>query len=235
VASKQLSLPNIGDITLYKRKGSSTIRLSINPKGQVRVTMPYWTSYEAGLKFARSQEAWIIQHTNSRSPDLAQGQSIGKSHRIVFEASPVAEKTTSRISDTIIRITHPANRTISDSEVQLSAEKASIRALRNEAEELLPGRLEQLARFHGFSYRSIQIKQLTGRWGSCDSHKNIVLNLFLMELPWTLIDYVLLHELTHTEILRHGTDFWAAMRRVLPDAQVSRKAMKLRRPVVGSI
>ena len=74
----------------------------------------------------------------------------------------------------------------------------------------------------------------SGRWGSCDSKRNIVLNLYLMELPWELIDYVLFHELTHTEVLRHGPDFWSAMKRVLPDVQRRRKAIKSYRPVVGA-
>lgn len=233
MASKQIVLEGVGEISLYKRKGASTIRLTINPRGQVKVTMPYWLPYESGAQFARSRQDWILQHTQNRGSNLAHGQTIGKSHRLLFEASPAIGKVSGRVDDNIVRVTHPAACAVSDVSVQLAAEKASIRALRNQAEELLPGRLRDLAEAHGFQYRSVQVKQLTGRWGSCDAHTNIVLNLFLMELPWTLIDYVLLHELTHTNILRHGPDFWAAMRRVLPDVQVRRKAMKLRRPAIG--
>jgi hypothetical protein len=234
VASKQISLQGIGDVTLYKRKGTGSIRLSINAKGQVRVTMPYWVPYEAGVQFARSRQEWIAEHTQNRADNLSHGQTIGKSHRLYFEASPVAAKVSSRVSESIVRVTHPVACAVSDTAVQTVAQQASIRALRQQAEELLPGRLQQLAEIHGFEYRSVQVKQLTGRWGSCDSQRNIVLNLFLMKLPWTLIDYVLLHELTHTNILRHGPDFWSAMRRVLPDVQVRRKAIKQHRPTVSA-
>lgn len=197
--------------------------------------MPYWVPYEAGLQFARSRQAWISQHLQTQQPGhLQHGQTIGKSHRLFFEASPVTAKVTSRVSDSVVRITHPVACTVQDNTVQTVAEKASIRALRQQAESTLPGRLRQLAQQHGFDYRSVQVKQLTGRWGSCDAQKNIILNLFLMELPWTLVDYVLLHELTHTNILRHGPDFWVAMRQVLPDVQVRRKAIKAYRPVVGA-
>jgi predicted metal-dependent hydrolase len=234
VASKQIDLPEIGNITLYKRKSTSSIRLSVDARGQVKVTMPYWVPYEAGIRFARSRQSWIAEHQEVRSASLTHGQSIGKSHRLLFEASPVASKISSRVNDGIIRITHPAAYAVADSQVQAAAEKASIKALRTQAEDLLPGRLRQLADEHGFQYRSVQVKQLTGRWGSCDSHQNIVFNLYLMQLPWTLIDYVILHELTHTNILRHGPDFWSAMKRVLPDVQVRRKAMKQYRPAVGA-
>lgn len=196
--------------------------------------MPYWAPYDTAIRFARSRADWIRQHTEIRGNDLSHGQTIGKAHRLLFEASPVSTKVSSRISDTTVRITHPVSCAVADSAVQTVAQKASIRALRNQAESLLPPRLQQLADQFGFDYRSVQVKQMTGRWGSCDSDKNITFNLFLMELPWTLIDYVILHELTHTEILRHGPDFWQAMRRVLPDVQVRRKAIKRYRPAVGT-
>lgn len=233
MATKQIDVPEIGTITLSKRKSTRSIRLRIDAKGQVSVTLPYWLPYEAGVRFAKSKQDWISEHQPDSGIGLSHGQVIGKSHRLYFEASPVVQKVTSRVDNDIIRITHPVACTITDSVVQVAAEKASIRALRTQAEQLLPDRLRQLAELHGFNYRSVQIKQMTGRWGSCDSERNIVLNLYLMQVPWTLVDYVLLHELTHTNILRHGSDFWSAMKQVLPDAQVRRKAMKAYRPVVA--
>ncbi|HET8992036.1 MAG TPA: M48 family metallopeptidase, partial [Candidatus Saccharimonadales bacterium] len=62
--------------------------------------------------------------------------------------------------------------------------------------------------------------------GSCDQSKNITLNLYLMQLPWHLIDYVLLHELTHTVVFKHGPDFWAEMDKYLPDSKSLRSEMK---------
>ncbi len=234
MASKQLTLPEIGEITLYKRKGVRSMRLSIDARGHVRVTIPFWIPYAAGITFAESRQAWIAEHRQQSSASLIHGQAIGKSHRLLFEASPVATKVTSRVTDNIVRVTHPVACRVADSSVQSVAEKASIRALRSQSEQLLPDRLRQLAAQHGFTYRSVQVKQLTGRWGSCDSNQNIVFNLYLMQLPWDLIDYVVLHELTHTNILRHGPDFWAAMQWVLPDVQARRKAMKQYRPIVGT-
>jgi predicted metal-dependent hydrolase len=233
VATKQVIIPEIGTITLSKRKSTRSIRLKIDARGQVSVTMPFWLPYEAGVQFARSRQEWISQHQQDSGQPLAHGQIIGMSHRLVFEASPVAQKITSRVDSTVVRVTHPSFQSYNDQAVQAVAEKASIRALRSQAEALLPDRLRLLASNHGFDYRSVQVKQLTGRWGSCDSKQNIVLNLYLMQLPWTLIDYVLLHELTHTIILRHGPDFWSAMRHILPDTQVRRKAIKAYRPIVG--
>ncbi len=231
---KKVEIAGVGNITLFKRRGVHSIRLSVNARGDVKVTIPFWLPYAAGLEFARSRKDWIAGHVAKRSSDLASGQPIGKQHRLLFEASPTIVKATSQVNDTIVRVTYPSAGLASDTAVQEAAQKASIRALRDEAESLLPERLAALAAAQGFSYNSLQIKRLTGRWGSCDARQNIVLNLFLMQLSWDLIDYVLLHELTHTNVLRHGPDFWQAMERVLPEAQIRRKAIRHHHPVVGA-
>lgn len=233
MASKQVDIPEIGTVTLYKRKAVRTIRLSVTAQGQIRVTMPYWVPYEAGLRFARSRSDWIQQQLEAHSTLLLNGQIIGKMHHLSFTvAPPEALKITSRVTHAEVRVSYPKAYQTSDPAVQAAAAKASIRALRSQAELLLPSRLKGLAMMHEFEFNSVQVKQLRGRWGSCDAQQNIVLNLFLMQLPWELIDYVLLHELTHTRILRHGPDFWAAMQQVLPDVQVRRKAMRSYRPAV---
>jgi hypothetical protein len=221
-------------ITVYKRKASRNLRLSVGSSGQIRVSIPAWAPYSTGLDFARARQAWIRdQHKPVRL--LSDGQAVGKAHHLRFVAKPAASKATSRVYDTAIIINYPADRGLDDPEVQRVAREAAVRALRAQAEQLLPQRLASLAATHGFSYSSVQVKRLKSRWGSCDHHSNIVLNLFLMQLPWELIDYVLLHELTHTNVLRHGPDFWQAMETVLPNVKTVKKTMRDYQPVLNAI
>jgi len=52
------------------------------------------------------------------------------------------------------------------------------------------------------------------RWGSCTiSDRTIRLSKRLQGTPSWVIDYVLLHELTHLLVPGHGPDFWARVRR----------------------
>lgn len=235
MASKQVDVPEIGVVSLFKRKGTSSIKLSITARGGVRVTMPHWVPYEAGLRFVRSRRDWILQHSQDHSQPLIHGQPVGKSHRLIFEKTPTAQKVATRVTASAIYVTYPAHQLSSDAAVQSSAEKASIRALRAQAEASLPDRTKQLAQYFDFQYRSVSVKQLSGRWGSCDSHGNVIFNLFLMQLPWDLIDYVILHELTHTKIMKHGPLFWEAMATVLPDVKQLRTRMRRYRPSVTGL
>ena len=232
MATKQIELPDIGAVTLYKRRGNRSLRLSIGSAGEVRVSMPYWLPYAAGERFARAKAGWIARNRQPQPAALRHGQIIGKAHRLVFVPTAQGNKVSARRKDTHIEISHPAAMAPSAPAVQRAAHAAAIRALRYEAERLLPMRLRQLATPRNFTYQSVSIKQLKSRWGSCNAHKEITLNLFLMQLPWHLIDYVLLHELAHTRVMRHGPPFWAELERHAPGAKQLRKEIGSYHPVL---
>jgi predicted metal-dependent hydrolase len=231
MAFKEFTLDERTTVTVYKRKASKSLRLSIASNGTVRVSIPLWAPYSAGLAFARSRHEWILAQRQPASL-LKDGQAIGKAHHLIFKADTVLKKPIGRLKALEAVVSYPATLDINDPLVQKAARSVCIRALRSQAEALLPQRLAALASRHGFNYKSVSVKQLKSRWGSCDSHTNIVLNLFLMQVPWSGIDYVLLHELTHTRILQHGPKFWTAMEDVLPNAKQDRKILRDYQPTI---
>lgn len=234
MSNKNFILDGDLSVTVYKRKASRSLRLSVAPSGEIRVSIPVWAPYRAGVNFAYSRQAWI----RSQQPVLQllqDGQAIGKAHHLQFIAVPDIHAPTSRVGVISVIVRHPPELETSDPVVQRVAQQASIRALRAQAEQLLPKRLASLAVAHGFSYTGVSVKRLKGRWGSCDHRQQIVLNLFLMQLPWDLIDYVLLHELTHTVILRHGPDFWQDLSKVLPDYARRKKTIREYHPVPAGV
>jgi hypothetical protein len=231
---KKVEIPQVGTITLYKHRSARSIRLSVTSAGDVRVSLPHWLPFDAGARFAASQQAWILSQLQQQTaPMLQNGQAVGKSHHLQFTASAHNTRPTTRVDGTIVRVNYPTTMHVYDPSVQKAAEAACIRALRSQAENLLPQRLRLLARERGLPFTSVSVKRLTGRWGSCTANKDIVLNLYLMQLPWHLIDYVLLHELTHTKVLHHGADFWGEFERHLPTAKKLRREIRNYRPVVS--
>lgn len=235
MATKQVLIPDIGPVTLYKRRSNRSLRLSIGSTGEIRVSLPYWLPYRAGEQFARSKATWIREHRGAPEQGLRHGIAIGKAHRLYLVPDEATATITSRVAANQVQVRFPAHLTFDHPIVQDTAQKASIRALRKEAEVLLPQRLEALASQTGFRYSSVGVKQLKSRWGSCNTKQEIVLNLFLMQLPWHLIDYVLVHELTHTKIMQHGAPFWREMERHLPNARALRKQMAQYQPKLSPI
>jgi predicted metal-dependent hydrolase len=217
-----------------KRAGSRTIRLSVTPT-TICVSMPRWTPFSAGTAFALSHSSWIQTELAKRSRShIENGQKVGKLHYMRFEHVLNGQPLTSRVTATEIIVRIGAGESTASSTVQERAVQAAIRALKREAERLLKPRLQGLADTHGLSFTGFSIKQLKRRWGSCDSHQAITLNLFLMELPWEFIDYVLLHELSHTREMNHGPAFWRLLTSLEPRAHTLSKQLRSHQPVIGT-
>lgn len=230
MAQKIIQIPEVGEVVLQKRKGSRSIRLSIGHDGVIKVSMPTWSPYHLAETFVRSKTAWISQHKVAKQRHVfAEQERVGKAHRLHF-VHETRTKPTSRVTSTEIIIRLPAKMTAASKEAQDVVQKAAIRALKQESKQLLPSRLDQLAKQHGFTYRSVAIKQLKSRWGSCSSQKDIALNCFLMQLPWDLIDYVIMHELMHTQIMAHGPKFWNELGRHVSNLASKRKTMRQYQP-----
>jgi predicted metal-dependent hydrolase len=233
MAFKQFVLDEHTTVTIYKRKASRNLRLTITSDGMIRVSIPAWAPYRAGLEFAKSRRGWI-DNQRRRPQLLIDGQALGKAHHLRLTPSLTAVRAFSRLKQSDVVVTYPHNLAPTHPAVQNVASAAAIRALRRQAEQLLPQRLARLAEIHGFKYHSVSIKQLKSRWGSCDHQTNIILNLYLMQLPWELIDYVILHELAHTKVLRHGPAFWQVLETVLSDAKQRRTRLRRYQPVLDS-
>lgn len=230
MAGKQYQLTDDLTVTVYKRRNNRSIRLTLAANGLVRVSIPAWAPYRSGYEFAKARMQWILEQKPAVGT-LKHDQQIGRAHRLVFKPGNT-QTSTAKINQTEIIVRHPINHHPGSSAVQAAASRGAIKALRLQSEQLLPQRLKNLAEANGYQFRTVKVKQLSGRWGSCDVNQNIVLNLFLMQLPWELIDYVLVHELAHTKVLRHGKDFWDEVAQVLPNYKVLRSQLKSHQPIL---
>lgn len=229
---KTIRIDKIGAITIRKSKRAKRIILKIDGAGKPYVTIPAFTPYIVGEQFARSHQEWLSDNMPVvTATDISEGQHIGRSHTVTFQAT---DKTTpySRISNEVIRVYIPDHLKPGDSSVQTEAQKASTRALRKQAEAILPKRLHALASEYGYTYSEVRIKAVKTRWGSCSSGRIINLSIWLMQLPDDLIDYVICHELTHLNHMHHKTEFWSELAQMVPDYKLKRQALKAFRPAL---
>ena len=234
MTQRQVNIDGIGEVTLDKRRGTRSLRLSINAAGRVRVGLPYWSPYKTAINFAKSRKDWINeQQVLNRHSKLRNGQKVGKDHTLYFSHDPHSPVVRTRIDKIGIYVTSPYDE--QDEGVQAKARAASERALYNEAKVILPQRLKSLGALHSYSYKELKIRKLTTRWGSCSSHNVITLSYYLMQLPWELIDYVMLHELMHTKYLNHSPEFWQALEELVPSAKALQKTIRSYKPRVEPI
>lgn len=92
-----------------------------------------------------------------------------------------------------------------------------IRALAEQALQMIPGRVAFYAEKIGVTYGRITIRNQKTRWGSCSSKGNLNFNCLLMLTPPEVIDSVVVHELCHRKEMNHSTRFYQEVYRVFPD------------------
>lgn len=71
--------------------------------------------------------------------------------------------------------------------------------------------------------RFVQVMDLGYRWGSCSADGTLNFHWRTMQLPPSIIEYVVVHELVHIKVPNHSEKFWKMLGSVMPDYE-SRKA-----------
>lgn len=88
---------------------------------------------------------------------------------------------------------------------------------RDEAERIIPKRVELILSMSGQKYKRMKITDAERRWGSCTEGGNINFSFFLVMAPMRAIDYVIAHEISHLSELNHSENFWNRVHSLIPD------------------
>ncbi len=87
---------------------------------------------------------------------------------------------------------------------------------KKEAQRVLPRRVEVMAERFGFHYTQVRVRSPKTIWGSCSSRHALSFNWRLIKAPPFVLDYLVLHELSHTRVADHSTRFWNQVEEVCP-------------------
>lgn len=217
---KIIYIPEVGEVLLTKSKRAKRVNIKVAPFKGVQVTVPYRVTFASAEKLVREKKSWLLKHLPNMqkmeneltifTPDT---RFETFSHELVFVEDSSSELR-ARTSQNQLRIIYPANTNFQSSENQYFIRHCIIETYRREAKVFLPQRVLELALLHNFRFKSVHVKNAKTRWGSCSYDNKINLNLHLMRLPEHLRDYVILHELCHTQVKNHSQDFWNLMDKV---------------------
>jgi len=65
--------------------------------------------------------------------------------------------------------------------------------------------------------RSMDVRSLGFRWGSCSPTGYLNFHWRIILLPPEIIDYIIVHELVHLREAHHSLEFWRRVERIIPD------------------
>ncbi|MFC5521718.1 M48 family metallopeptidase [Polaromonas jejuensis] len=98
--------------------------------------------------------------------------------------------------------------------------------LMRQAKRIFAERLNHFAPQLGVQWRKLSLSSAGTRWGSASSDGSIRLNWRLVHFRPSVIDYVVVHELSHLRVMDHSPRFWDTVRAVVPDYAELRGQLK---------
>lgn len=87
-------------------------------------------------------------------------------------------------------------------------------------------RVDWYAKLAGLNYKSIKITTPMKRLGSCGRKGTLNFNWCVVLAPLSIIDYVVVHELSHLEHMNHSRKFWDKVKTIMPDYEQRKKWLK---------
>lgn len=208
----------IGELTFEVRRSDRrrTVGLTVDRGGELVIHSPAGKAVHELEQWVRSKLLWVHRKLalkeemapRRRGPEFVSGESfsyLGRSYRL---AIAVEQEEPLRFDGRRFYLRRDARTCASDHfrRWYISAGK-----------DWLEKRVRWLARTTGRKPGHIDVRDLGFRWGSCDRNGRALFNWRLLQLPVRLVDYVVVHELTHLIEPHHGPTFWRALDRALPD------------------
>ena len=102
------------------------------------------------------------------------------------------------------------------------------RTIANSAYPEIAQRVHELNDLHfKKQIKDIKLKLSQTNWGSCSTQGNINLSARLLFAPQPVIDYVIIHELSHLIEHNHSDRFWTIVEKVMPEYEKYEKWLKV--------
>lgn len=209
------------------RPARSRLTLNIDDRG-LRVGLPKRVTLAEVEAFIRQHAGWVIEkldehaqrgvHRQLAIRDGVQLPVLGAEITVRVAPHLSSGHNRSRWFDRVLELTarHDAD-----------LDALARRALQQRALALFGERLAHFLPQAGIAAAPrLGLSSARTRWGSCSHNSGIRLNWRLIHLPMELIDYVVVHEISHLKEMNHSPRFWAEVEKLCPDWAERRAQLK---------
>ncbi|WP_295545359.1 M48 family metallopeptidase [uncultured Pseudacidovorax sp.] len=174
-----------------------------------------WIREKRALVEARMADEQIVTGSRLRY--------CGRTYFTEVRHAPKLVHATLRFTASRFVIENPAGRYISSAKVEplLSS------FFEERAREKLLRRVTYWEQHTGLQAADARIKNFKRRWANCTPQNILEFNPRLMELPQSVQDYVVIHELCHLVERAHNRAFWNLVARHMPDWLKRHQALEI--------
>lgn len=214
-------------VTYSKRK---TIEIGVEPADTVSVVAPEGSEDEVLLKYVKSKAKWIVQklyeikeiQSQHIDREYVNGEAfmyLGRNYSLLIIEDNSLKKPQTKLHQGKFVITTPTK-----DQVKL---KASMEEwYRQKTLEKVRERIVHYQRYFNVEPTDIKVKEQKKRWASCTSKRELLFNWRCAMAPSWVLDYVVVHEMSHMLIMDHSKDFWSLVEHIIPDYEKHREWLK---------
>ena len=250
-ATRDIVLNGVQIAYELKRGKRRTIGFTVGHEG-LAVSAPKWVTLADVDKAVREKALWIVKklnETRARHQRLESARTewkdgalirfLGRDVQLVLgppdasQAAATALKTSAAAGDSHLHVLSRIGSELWTLHLGLphSASAEQIRDvvkvwLMRQAEQIFIERLDHFKPALGVQWRKLSLSNAGTRWGSASADGSIRLNWRLIHFRQAVIDYVVVHELSHLRVMDHSPRFWDTVRAVVPDYAHLRAQLK---------
>lgn len=85
----------------------------------------------------------------------------------------------------------------------------------------------------GLQPSKVVVKDQRARWGSCTKGGTININWRVLMAPMRIVDYVIVHEMSHMIHPDHSVEFWTLLSSVMPDYDQRKEWLRIHGPTLA--
>lgn len=210
------------EYVIKKNRKNKHLKLSISNTGKILVTAPLIINNAIIQDFVTQHREWIEKQ-------LEKIKSVNK----------IWHKDDSLIlfgKEYIIRLWRPRSRPryrLTSDSLWLTQDEINDfsncvpKIINDELKEKFVKRIKEINKNNfGFSYNNLTIRSQNSRWGSYSTSGTLSFNWRLALAPPEIIDYVIIHELSHIKHQNHSIDFWNFVAKFDPEYKKHRNWLK---------
>ncbi len=205
------------------RTNRRSLSLTIAKDGKLVVRAPKRLSMDYIYSFIKQKEKWILNKQREIQCSKQNNKELINYKKFMFCGKEYEKIEINKLKDIEIsndNIFVPAN---------IDCQKLTVLMLKwysKLTKDIIKNRLPYFINLMQVELTAVKIDNSKAKWGSCDSKGVIKFNLRLAMLPHKVIDYILIHELSHLVEFNHSKNFYAIIESVKPDYKKYRAQLK---------
>ncbi len=232
LASRQIQLQQTTVAYAFQRVKRKTIGMSVGADG-LEVRAPRWATVASVEAVLHEKSDWIL-----RKLQASQERQKQMRHTIIEwrdgASLPFLGEQWVVCLDPAHQFPHISDQGTTPKYLQvplsLHAQPGQIRDavqawLMQQAKLNFTQRLDHFAPQLGVQWKRLSLSNASSRWGTASADGSIRLNWRLIHFKQDVIDYVVVHELSHLRVMNHSPQFWETVGSLVPDYQQRRNAL----------